>query len=1421
MNRCIGYVLAVTVVVIAVCPALADWQVWTITESRRVLRDDPAGTGCTVKLGAARNEWESFQILMRSDVPIKGVNIEPGDLTGPGGSIIPADDANRIRPWSKNPRYWQYKGQPVLLLGGSKDDNLFQIPDLKEHLDEIQKAGGNYIRNTMSDRKDKGFEVYPFKQQPDGKYDLEQWNDKYWLRFQNMLQWAAERDIIVQIEVWDRFDYSRDNWEPHPYNPKNNVNYTYAQSGFAEHYPDHPGANKQPFFFTTPKQRNNTVVLKYQQRFVDRMLSHSLRYDHVLYCMDNETSGEEAWGAYWADYIRQHAKGAGKEVCVTEMWDAWDLKADEHKRTLDHPERYDFADVSQNNQKKGQEHWDNFQWVRASVAKQPRPLNTVKTYGADTGPYGNNRDGLERWWRHVIGGAASARFHRPDSGIGLSEPAVAAIKTARKLESLIKLWDVEPANHLLSDRADNEAYLAARPGLAYALYFTDGGSVGLDLKDATGRFEVRWINIGTGEWGKRETLDGGGVTTVSAPAKGHWVAAIVKAGTAASAGPMNGPLRVLSQNPRYFTDDGRRAVYLTGSHTWSNFKDMGNTAPPTRFDFDAYLRFLQQYHHNFIRLWTWELSRFSYDGPPVYAAPFPWVRSGPGTAMDGKPKFDLSQLDPDAYFQRHLYLGVYPTAPLPANGQDQGAATELLPEAIRARLLQLHEQAAGLKDLVAQARAKQLDPAYPLVTVTVLENFVGYALEDLDRNETQRAAEQLVAMEQMTRRAEEQLRSALAGKTRLPVVPRYVTSPITISGPSFLAKTTGVADNRGFDLRRTAGSSRPVFFVGYGFFDQVRRDLEKFPAYGCNLIQVEFGPNSIFPREGETSDAAIRETLALLDRAAKANVAVNLLISPHYFPQWMLDKYPHLQVKRRGFLGYSLHAPEGQELLRRFIEFIIPRLKDHPALHSICLSNEPINVEGTDSRAAEEDWRAWLRRRHGTIAALNAKWGSAYGSFEEVARPDPFVLPPPSPRWYEFILFNQEFFAQWHQQLADAIHRLAPHLPVHAKPMSWTFFDENEQRLGVSADLFAGFSQINGNDAVNYYSHGQSEWAQGWPVNAKGHDWHVPLPGKTLGRIEGWQLLAKGHDLQRSVKDAPVFNSENHIILDGETRPVPPGHVRAALWQAAVHGLSATTIWVWERTYDTNSDQAGSIMHRPACVEAVGHTALDLLRLAEEVTALQRVKPQVALLHSTAAMVYDRKEYSECLDKLYEALSFTGLKIGFVTERQLLAGKVPDAPVLLVPNARHLPTDALAALKRYRGKLVLVGDARALRFDEYDRARDVAKARIKAERLAYAHGETTSKQLWEELLRRLPAWRVKPRVEVRDTDGQPVWGVVWLTADCKGRRIVNLMNYRHEPVTLSLSAKGRSLSVVSLFDAGKLRGPIVLRPLTPLLVEAD
>ena len=113
------------------------------------------------------------------------------------------------------------------------------------------------------------------------------------------------------------------------------------------------------------------------------------------------------------------------------------------------------------------------------------------------------------------------------------------------------------------------------------------------------------------------------------------------------------PLRVNPHNPRYFSDGNGKAIYLTGSHTWSSLQDIDTTDPPSAFDYQGYLDFLKRYQHNFIRLWTWELTTFRYssDEPLRYASPFPWKRTGPGTALDGKPKFDLTKFD-EEYFDR-------------------------------------------------------------------------------------------------------------------------------------------------------------------------------------------------------------------------------------------------------------------------------------------------------------------------------------------------------------------------------------------------------------------------------------------------------------------------------------------------------------------------------------------------------------------------------------------------------------------------------------------------------------------------------------------------------------------------------------------------------------------------------------------------
>src|SRR5215831_4950421 len=106
-------------------------------------------------------------------------------------------------------------------------------------------------------------------------------------------------------------------------------------------------------------------------------------------------------------------------------------------------------------------------------------------------------------------------------------------------------------------------------------------------------------------------------------------------------------LSVKSTNPPYFFDSKGNTVYLSGSYLDPN-------AVSGSWDFAAYLDSLQKQNQNFTRVWAWEQS--------------PYERTGPGLALDGGPRFDLTRFN-QVYFdqlrsrivqaaQRGIYVSV-------------------------------------------------------------------------------------------------------------------------------------------------------------------------------------------------------------------------------------------------------------------------------------------------------------------------------------------------------------------------------------------------------------------------------------------------------------------------------------------------------------------------------------------------------------------------------------------------------------------------------------------------------------------------------------------------------------------------------------------------------------------------------------------
>jgi hypothetical protein len=366
--------------------------------------------------------------------------------------------------------------------------------------------------------------------------------------------------------------------------------------------------------------------------------------------------------------------------------------------------------------------------------------------------------------------------------------------------------------------------------------------------------------------------------------------------------------------------------------------------------------------------------------------------------------------------------------------------------------------------------------------------------------------------------------------------------------------------------------------------------------------------------------------------------------------------------------------------------------------------------------------------------------------------------------------------------LADAVHSVAPNIPVHAKGTTWHHYRASEVNAGLEPTLFGAFSDIDGNDSVDLY-------------RFPGAKDDAPERGG-VDFPEGWIENAIGYELLRAGKEAPVVNSENHPVFDGDMREIPAAHFRATMWQGAIHGMSATTTWVWEREKDNPRGAfAGNVMERPACAEAMGVVCCDLNRVAPEITAIQKAPPEVCILFSPTALVWDGQKPDLTLIRTFVALSFTGLKTSFVTERHLEAGELRDVPMIIVPDATHISAAAFEMLKNYKGKLLFVGnDPAMLSRDEYDQP---LSGHLDGDHLAFDPIKGKWQQIYDAILPKVSEAKLTPPISVRDENDKPFWGVQWLCADTPQGKVVNLYNCAHDTKTFKLTPSVKAIDLLT------------------------
>lgn len=528
----------------------------------------------------------------------------------------------------------------------------------------------------------------------------------------------------------------------------------------------------------------------------------------------------------------------------------------------------------------------------------------------------------------------------------------------------------------------------------------------------------------------------------------------------------------------------------------------------------------------------------------------------------------------------------------------------------------------------------------------------------------------------------------------------------------------------------------------------------------------------------------------VLDNAAANNVAVNLLISPHYFPSWALTKWPELATTNNGSIKYSIDHPIARSMIEDYVRTLIRTVKDAPALQSITLTNEPVYQANQDPNA-RPDWAAFLSDTYGAdIAALNAAYSSTYASFAEVAMPTSVRADLKS---YDYVQFNNDRFAAWHEWLAGLVAEEAPGLPVHAKMMADT---TGSLSWGVDVERLSRLGSVIGNDNWNYIDEGPS----------------------------GFFEELSFYDLQRSLAEGPIFNSEQHLIADGDQYygADQADHVRSVLWQSAIHGRSASTMWIWERTYDPSSSREGSILHRPDVIVAAADTNLDLNRLAGEVTAFQEVEPRVRILSSPSSALL-ASESVGVSERAYEAISASGIDVGFVSEGQLASGEVADASIVVIPASSRVRSSTLEWLDEFLadgGRVVMIG-THALEYTAQGQEHpDALRDSIRARSLYIPAAETTAASLSAQL-QPLFDEELEDRIVLRDSSGQLPANVEWRTAEVDGGVLLNVVNYGDSPLTLTASRGASPLEVSRDVLAGVTGGAssLTVEPLVPRLVE--
>ena len=365
-----------------------------------------------------------------------------------------------------------------------------------------------------------------------------------------------------------------------------------------------------------------------------------------------------------------------------------------------------------------------------------------------------------------------------------------------------------------------------------------------------------------------------------------------------------------------------------------------------------------------------------------------------------------------------------------------------------------------------------------------------------------------------------------------------------------------------------------------------------------------------------------------------------------------------------------LESPDIRQAVVEYIKLHYREWTDNPNLLYNIMAYELQYICYCD--ISQKMFRDWLKSKYGEIQPLNRVWQTHYKTFNEISAPETRNAQPLNDinraAWYDWSSFNIRRFTDYMKWIKTEMRKLDPVTPICAGGTS-SMLSSSNSVTGIDEEMI-----INEVDDVILNESGSS------PIFS--------------------DLLLSLSDKKKAMVEPEMGGGTHNILLQ------------------FLHGKSDISKYLWGSTpskeflQNNESSLPFSKGISLSDIDEVLRISLDVRRLSSEMTEFTRDDPEVAILYSKSSILQvppqqiqsGKTPYIDAIESVWEGTRFLGCRIGFVSEDQILAGKLDKIRLLIIPAVKYSRPEIVTQIWNYirnGGTAVVIPESFV--FDQYAR----------------------------------------------------------------------------------------------------------------------